>query len=203
MRLPPLTLIIGGASSGKSAFAEKLVLQSGLAKVYVATAEAHDDEMKAKIASHRARRIGHGWRTVEAPLDLENALAQTEPGEIVLVDCVTFWLTNQMLDGADLQEEADVLFDVLDQMSQPVVMVTNDVSGGIVPENAMARAFRNAQGRLNQRLAAEADLVVLITAGLPMILKGEAPAVSGTATWDDPDDADDFAFSHRSGSLLW
>jgi adenosylcobinamide kinase/adenosylcobinamide-phosphate guanylyltransferase len=104
---PPLTLIIGGASSGKSAFAERLV-QSGLSKVYIATAEAHDDEMEAKIAEHRARSLGQGWRTVEAPLDLEQPLSNPS-GEVALVDCVTFWLTNQILDDADLEEEVDVL----------------------------------------------------------------------------------------------
>ncbi|MGP1355685.1 bifunctional adenosylcobinamide kinase/adenosylcobinamide-phosphate guanylyltransferase [Roseicyclus sp.] len=175
MRLPALTLVIGGASSGKSAFAERLVMASRLARVYIATAEAFDAEMEEKIALHRVRRMGGGWRTVEAPRDLEGALMQVETGEVVLVDCVTFWLTNQMLDAADLTEETDVLIDVLDAMEQPVVIVTNDVSGGIVPDNAMARAFRAAQGRLNQRLAAEADLVVLVTAGLPQVLKGTPP----------------------------
>jgi adenosylcobinamide kinase / adenosylcobinamide-phosphate guanylyltransferase len=182
LRLPELTLVIGGASSGKSAFAERLVLQSRLARVYIATAEAHDGEMEAKIALHRARRAGGGWRTVEAPRDLEGALMQVEQGEVVLVDCVTFWLTNLMLDEADLAEETDILIEVLDAMGQPVVIVTNDVSGGIVPDNAMARAFRAAQGSLNQRLAAQADLVVLVTAGLPQVLKGTPPM---------PDDGDD------------
>ncbi len=201
MRLPPLTLIIGGAASGKSAFAERMVRQSGLAKVYVATAEARDEEMRAKIAEHRARRAGGGWRTIEAPLDLELALSRTEPGEVVLIDCITFWLTNQMLDEADLDEETDALIDVLDQVSLPVVIVTNDVSGGIVPENAMARAFRAAQGRLNQRLAAQADLVVLITAGLPTLLKGGPPE-----TEDRDDEAEDFEAiedAPQSGSRLW
>jgi adenosylcobinamide kinase/adenosylcobinamide-phosphate guanylyltransferase len=201
LRLPPLTLIIGGAASGKSAFAERMVRQSGLAKVYVATAEARDEEMRAKIAEHRARRAGGGWRTIEAPLDLELALSRTEPGEVVLIDCITFWLTNQMLDEADLDEETDALIDVLDQVSLPVVIVTNDVSGGIVPENAMARAFRAAQGRLNQRLAAQADLVVLITAGLPTLLKGGPPEAED---WDD--EAEDFEAiedAPQSGSRLW
>jgi adenosylcobinamide kinase/adenosylcobinamide-phosphate guanylyltransferase len=201
LRLPPLTLIIGGAACGKSAFAERMVRQSGLAKVYVATAEARDEEMRAKIAEHRARRAGGGWRTIEAPLDLELALSRTEPGEVVLIDCITFWLTNQMLDEADLDEETDALIDVLDQVSLPVVIVTNDVSGGIVPENAMARAFRAAQGRLNQQLAAQADLVVLITAGLPTLLKGGPPEAED---WDD--EAEDFEAiedAPQSGSRLW
>lgn len=202
MRLPSLTLIIGGASSGKSAFAERLVLQSGLAKVYIATAEAHDDEMAAKIAEHRARRLGQGWRTVEAPLDLEQPLMQVQSGEVALVDCVTFWLTNQMLDDADVGEEVDVLLTTLAAMTRPVVIVTNDVSGGIVPENALARAFRSAQGRLNQRLAAQADLVVFVTAGLPQVLKGPPMAagdwIDAAPEHDDPLDA-----SARSGQRFW
>jgi adenosylcobinamide kinase/adenosylcobinamide-phosphate guanylyltransferase len=202
LRLPPLTLIIGGASSGKSAFAERLVLQSGLSRVYIATAEAHDAEMEAKIAAHRARRLGQGWRTVEAPLDLELPLSQIRSGEIALVDCVTFWLTNQMLDDADVDEEADVLLATLGAMMQPVVMVTNDVSGGIVPENAMARAFRSAQGRLNQRLAAQAGLVVFVTAGLPQILKGEPPVASSwTDEAHDPEDA--FDAQAGTGHRFW
>ena len=206
LRLPPLTLIIGGASSGKSAFAERLVLQSGLSRVYIATAEAHDPEMEAKIARHRARRLGQGWRTVEAPLDLELPLSRIQSGEIALVDCVTFWLTNQMLDDADVEEEVDVLLATLAAMTRPVVMVTNDVSGGIVPDNAMARAFRSFQGRLNQRLAARADLVVFVTAGLPQILKGEPPAVSDATGGEHEDGSpaeDAFDAQARSGQRFW
>jgi adenosylcobinamide kinase/adenosylcobinamide-phosphate guanylyltransferase len=199
LRLPPLTLIIGGASSGKSAFAERLVLQSGLAKVYIATAEAHDAEMEAKISDHRARRLGQGWRTVEAPLDLEPPLSHLRSGEVALVDCVTFWLTNQILDDADVEEEVDVLLTTLGSITCPVVIVTNDVSGGIVPESAMARTFRSAQGRLNQRLAAQADLVVFVTAGLPQILKGTPPAMA--APEDHVPDEEDVRA--RSGERFW
>ncbi|WP_224813781.1 bifunctional adenosylcobinamide kinase/adenosylcobinamide-phosphate guanylyltransferase [Hasllibacter sp. MH4015] len=173
MRLPPLTLVLGGASSGKSAFAEKMVLQSGFAKVYLATAEALDGEMTDKIARHRAQRAGHNWRTVEAPHDTATALSRIEPDEAVLLDCVTFWLTNLMVDDGDWEEEFDVLLDVLLQMRSPVVMVSNDVSGGVVPENALARSFQRIQGQINQRLAAQSDLVVYVTAGLPQVLKGQ------------------------------
>lgn len=182
MRLPPLTLVLGGAASGKSAFAEKLVRQSGLAKVYVATAEAHDDEMRDKIAAHRADRAGQGWRTVEAPLDMARALAQLDPDEAALVDCVTFWLSNQMLSSADWTEEFDILSEVLVQLPAPVVLVSNEVGSGVVPDNALARRFRNAQGRTNQHLARLCDLVVQVTAGLPMVLKGQGPA--GGAAWE-------------------
>jgi len=172
MQLPPLTLVIGGASSGKSAFAEKLVRQSGLAKTYIATAEAHDAEMREKIARHRADRSGQGWRTVEAPHTTAEALAQLEAEEVALVDCVTFWLSNQMLAEADWAEELELLCDVLAQVRAPVVLVSNEVGSGVVPDNALARHFRNAQGRTNQKLAALCDLVVQVTAGLPLVLKG-------------------------------
>lgn len=150
-----------------------MVRQCGLAKVYIATAEAHDGEMNEKIAAHRARRAGQGWRTVEAPHETANALAQIESGEVALVDCITFWLTNLMIDDGDWDEELDILIDVLLQMRAPVVLVSNDVSGGIVPVNDMARAFQRAQGEVNQRLAAQADMVVCVTAGLPQVLKGQ------------------------------
>lgn len=150
-----------------------MVRQSGLAKVYVATAEAHDGEMSEKINLHRVKRAGHGWRTVEAPHETANALTRIEAGEVVLLDCVTFWLTNLMVDEGDWDEELEILLDVLVQMPAPVVLVSNDVSGGVIPENEMARAFQRAQGEVNQRLAAQADLVVYVTAGLPSVLKGE------------------------------
>lgn len=150
-----------------------MVRQSGLAKVYIATAEAHDGEMSEKIASHRAKRAGQGWRTIEAPHETANALAKIESGEVVLLDCVTFWLTNLMVDEGDWDEELDILLDVLVQMRAPVVLVSNDVSGGVIPGNELARAFQRAQGEVNQRLAAQSDLVVYVTAGLPSVLKGE------------------------------
>jgi adenosylcobinamide kinase/adenosylcobinamide-phosphate guanylyltransferase len=150
-----------------------MVRQCGLAKVYVATAEAHDGEMSVKVAKHRAARSGQGWRTVEAPHETATALARIESGEVALVDCVTFWLTNLMIDEGDWDEELEILIDVLVQMRAPVVLVSNDVSGGVVPENALARAFQRAQGEVNQRLAAQADLVVYVTAGLPTVLKGK------------------------------
>ncbi len=173
MRLPPLSLVLGGASSGKSLFAERMVRQSGLAKVYLATAEMMDGEMSDKINAHKARRVGQGWRTIEAPHDTARALAQIEGGEVALLDCITFWLTNLMIDDGDWTEELDLLIDVLVQLRAPVVLVSNDVSGGVVPENALARAFQKAQGVVNQRLAAECDLVVYVRAGLPQVLKGQ------------------------------
>ena len=173
--LPPLSLVIGGARSGKSALAERLVLGSGQAPVYLATAEARDDEMVARIAAHRAAREGAGWRIAEAPRDVAQVLASAAPDEVVLLDCATLWLTNAMLGGGDVAAEEVALLSALSHCPAPVVVVTNEVGLSIVPENALARAFRDAQGRLNQRLAAQAGLVVAVWAGLPLVLKGALP----------------------------
>lgn len=173
--LPQLSLVIGGARSGKSGFAERLVTGSGLTRRYIATAEAWDDEMRDRIARHRADR-GQGWITDEAPLDLTAALAKAKPGEVVLVDCATLWLTNHLLAEHDLVSEAAALLTALAACRAPVVVVSNEVGWGIVPDNALARTFRDAQGRLNQQIAGQAGLVVGIMAGLPMVLKGRMPA---------------------------
>lgn len=172
--LRPLSLVVGGARSGKSAFAEGLVTGTGRPRRYIATAEAWDDEMRARIARHQRDR-GKDWTTVEAPLDLCGALAMARPDETVLVDCATLWLTNHLLADHDLKVETARLIDALATCPAPVVIVTNETGWGIVPENALARRFRDEQGRLNQRLAAVADLVVTVIAGLPMVLKGRLP----------------------------
>lgn len=173
LRLPPLSLVLGGISSGKSAFAERMVRQCGLAKVYIATAETRGIDMTGKISAHRARRAGQGWRTVEAPHETANALAQMESGEVALVDDITFWLRNLLIDDGDWEEELDILLDVLVQLRAPVVLVSTDVSGGVAAADDQARAFQRIQGVVNQRLADQADLVVYVTAGLPNMLKGE------------------------------
>jgi len=172
--LPPLTLVIGGARSGKSAFAERLLTQSARPRRYIATAEAWDDEMRARIAQHRRDR-GTDWTTIEAPLDLVAALAETRPDEAVLVDCATLWLTNHLLADHDLESETARLLAALSACPAPVVIVSNETGWGIVPENPLARRFRDEQGRLNQRLAAASTLVVTVIAGLPMVLKGQLP----------------------------
>ncbi|MFN3575857.1 MAG: bifunctional adenosylcobinamide kinase/adenosylcobinamide-phosphate guanylyltransferase [Tabrizicola sp.] len=172
--LPPLTLVIGGARSGKSAFAERLVTDTGRPRRYIATAEAWDDEMRARIARHREDR-GADWTTVEAPLDLAAALAATGPEEVALIDCATLWLTNHLLAGHDLPAEVQHLLSALAACPAPVVIVSNETGWGIVPENALARRFRDEQGRLNQRLAHQAGLVVTVIAGLPLVLKGSLP----------------------------
>ncbi len=174
MRLHSLSLVIGGAASGKSAYAEHLVAEGGAAKVYIATAEAHDAEMAAKIAAHKAARAGQGWRTVEAPHDPAAVIAKLAPSEVALLDCATLWLTNVLLDGRKWDLEAETLIEVMTEAEAPVVVVSNEVGQGIVPETALGRDFCNAQGVLNQRLAAAAGLVVQVTAGLPVVLKGEA-----------------------------
>ncbi|MCR8724015.1 bifunctional adenosylcobinamide kinase/adenosylcobinamide-phosphate guanylyltransferase [Frigidibacter sp. ROC022] len=174
MTLKNLSLVLGGASSGKSGFAETLVTGSGRARVYIATAQAHDAEMQARITAHRQAR-GPDWRTVEAPLEPGAALATVAEDEIALLDCATLWLSNLMLAGADLAEAERELMQALDDCPAPVVVVSNEVGGGVVPDNALARRFRAAQGGLNQRLAARADLAVLVVAGLPLVLKGALP----------------------------
>lgn len=173
--LPNLSVVLGGASSGKSDLAETLVLASGRAPVYLATAEAHDAEMAAKIRNHREAR-GPGWRTIEAPTDAAGAIAAAEPDEIVLLDCATFWLTNHILRETNLAEETARLFLALEASPCPIVVVSNEVGQGIVPDSALGRRFRVEQGRLNRALAAQAGLVIGVMAGLPMILKGERPA---------------------------
>ncbi|PWR25750.1 bifunctional adenosylcobinamide kinase/adenosylcobinamide-phosphate guanylyltransferase [Zavarzinia aquatilis] len=172
---PHVTLVLGGARSGKSRHAEALVRAAGPAPwTYVATAEAWDDEMRARIAHHRAERAasgGGGWVTVDAPLDPGGALLAAPAESPVLVDCLTLWLTNLMLGGHDVDAASEVFFAALSARRGPVVLVANEVGLGIVPENALARAFRDAAGRLNQRIAARAGRVLFIVAGLPIVVK--------------------------------
>ena len=166
-----VTLVLGGARSGKSRYAERLITALPRPWLYVATAEASDAEMAARIASHRAQR-GDGWDTVEAAHDLSGALAHAPKDAAILVDCLTLWLSNRMLAGADVDAEASRIEHALDARTSPVVLVSNEVGLGIVPDNALARRFRDLQGRLNQRFAARADRVILMVAGLPLAAKG-------------------------------
>lgn len=167
------TLVLGGARSGKTRRA--LALAEGAdAKIYVATAQAFDDEMRAKIAAHRAERVGGGWKTVEAPVDLAGALRDIGADgarAVVVVDCLTLWLTNLMLSDRDIPAATVDLVAALEATPARVVMVSNEVGFGIVPDNALARRFRDAQGRLNQQLAAEVGSVELVVAGLVVTVK--------------------------------
>lgn len=169
-----LSLVLGGARSGKSRYAESLV--AALPPPwkapwnYVATAEPGDAEMAERIAAHRARR-GASWRTIEAPRDLAGSL-QRAGGAPVLIDCLTLWLSNLMLAGTDIDAEMEGLDRALSAAAMPIVMVANEVGSGIVPDHPLGRRFRDLQGVLNQRIAARADRVVLMVAGLPLALKG-------------------------------
>jgi adenosylcobinamide kinase/adenosylcobinamide-phosphate guanylyltransferase len=165
-----LALVLGGARSGKSRHAEALVTALPPPWLYIATGEPRDNEMAARIAAHRARR-GVQWRTVEAPRDLAGALARAPADAAVLVDCLTLWLSNVMLAGADVEVEIARLERALADRGGHTVLVANEVGLGIVPDNALARRFRDAAGRLNQRLAAAADRVVLLVAGVPVKVK--------------------------------
>ncbi|MEX0760422.1 MAG: bifunctional adenosylcobinamide kinase/adenosylcobinamide-phosphate guanylyltransferase [Tistlia sp.] len=178
-RLPRVTLVLGGARSGKSAHAEALVEGAAGACFYLATAEAGDAEMAERIAAHRARRGGR-WRTLEEPLDLAGALTRGVPSEAgrepepvgaILVDCLTLWLANLLGAGRDPAAETRRLLEALPGVAAPVVFVSNEVGLGIVPTSALGRRFRDEAGRLNQAVAAAADRVVFVAAGLPLVLK--------------------------------
>ena len=171
-----VTLILGGARSGKSRLGETIVAGAAGPAIYVATAEARDDEMRERIAIHRARR-GPGWRTEEVPLDLpgllDNLFAAAVP---VLVDCLTLWLTNIMLAEQAVESEISALATCLSRARAPLVLVANETGLGVVPDNALARRFRDLSGRMNQDMAAAADNVLFVAAGLPLVMKGRNPA---------------------------
>ena len=167
-------LVLGGSRSGKSFFAERLVTGCPAPWTYIASAQAYDLEMKDRIKTHKDRR-GAGWRTMEEPKKIVETLGSLRSGACVLFDCASLWLTNHLLDESDLGAETDRLLTGLSSFDGTLVTVSNEVGSGIVPENALARRFADAQGILNQRLAADADLVVLVAAGLPLVLKGTLP----------------------------
>jgi adenosylcobinamide kinase / adenosylcobinamide-phosphate guanylyltransferase len=168
--VPKLTLVIGGARSGKSRYAEGLIAALPPPWTYIATAEPGDEDMAARIDAHRQRR-GADWRTIEAPCDLRAALAACGGGP-VLVDCLTLWLSNLVLAEVDIETEIETLEAALTAATAPIVVVANEVGLGIVPSFPLGRRFRDIQGILNQRIAARADRVVLMVAGLPLAVKG-------------------------------
>ena len=165
-----VTLVLGGARSGKSRYAEWLIGTYPPPWIYVATAEAKDEEMAERIAAHRARR-GADWQTVEAPHTLIEALTAAPEGSAVLVDCLTLWLSNLMERGSDIEAQIAALKETLSKRTGPTVLVSNEVGLGIVPDNALARRFRDLQGTLNQDLAAQATRVVMMVAGVPVPVK--------------------------------
>ncbi len=178
MPIPALTslLVMGGAKSGKTAFAQRLAENAGLHPVYIATAQAFDGEMTTRIARHKAER-GPQWALLEEPLELaQTMLDAAHQDRILLVDCATLWLSNWLLAGRDTQAGTDALAQTLAKLRGPVIVVSNEVGHAIVPDNALARAFVDAQGQLNQALARACDGVVHVAAGLPCWLK-PAPAV--------------------------
>jgi adenosylcobinamide kinase/adenosylcobinamide-phosphate guanylyltransferase len=165
-------LVLGGARSGKSSFAERLALETGLVRHYLATGRAFDDEMRSRIADHRQQR-GDGWTTHEEPVDLIGRLSAIDAvGAVVLVDCLTLWLTNLMLEERDVAAESAQLAAALPDFRSTLLFVSNEVGLGIVPDNAMARAFRDHAGRLHQLIAGQAREVYFVAAGLPLKMKG-------------------------------
>lgn len=170
--MAPIIFVLGGARSGKSRFAEERTRAfAARERVYVATAECRDEEMESRIVLHRLRR-GADWRTIEAPHRLVEALsAEMRDDRVILVDCLTLWLTNRLLADADLDADGDRLAAALGTASGPVVLVSNEVGLSIVPDNALARRFRDEAGRLNQKIAAVAQEAWFVAAGLPLKLK--------------------------------
>ena len=170
-----VTLITGGARSGKSRLAEAIIAHESNSAIYIATAEVRDDEMAERIAEHRARR-GDTWQTQEIPLNLVEGLAELQTRqEPILVDCLTLWLTNIMLADRDVDQEINNLMTGLVAVTAPLVLVSNETGLGIVPDNALARRFRDLSGIMNQRIAQAADNVLFVAAGLPLVLKGRHP----------------------------
>lgn len=166
------TLVLGGARSGKSAFAERLAAKSGLERLYLATATPFDAEMAARIARHRVDRAGEGWQTLEEPFDIATVIhREAASTRVMLVDCLTLWLNNLMFAGRDVAAAQAALLEALRQARGPVILVSNEVGLGLVPETALGRDFRDAQGRLNQAVAAQVTEVVFVAAGLPLKLK--------------------------------
>lgn len=163
-------LITGGTRSGKSALAERVTLNFARPAIYIATAQDFDPEMKVRIASHRERR-GNDWRTIVEPYQLTQTLDETDSGSPRLVDCLTLWLSNSMLADRDWEAEIELLAETIQKQTSPVIFVTSEVGGGIVPENRLARTFRDAAGLMNQRVASVCDKLYLCVAGHPIEVK--------------------------------
>ncbi|TCL73880.1 bifunctional adenosylcobinamide kinase/adenosylcobinamide-phosphate guanylyltransferase [Rhizobium sp. BK251] len=167
-----VVFVLGGARSGKSRFSEELAAATGLERHYVATGRAWDEEMRDRIARHREDR-GGAWTTHEVPLDLVGCLRATDQADrCILVDCLTLWVTNLMMAERDMAAEFAALAELLPRTKARIIIVSNEVGLGIVPENRMARDFRDHAGRLHQLIAAAAAEVYFVAAGLPLKMKG-------------------------------
>jgi adenosylcobinamide kinase/adenosylcobinamide-phosphate guanylyltransferase len=169
-------LVLGGARSGKSRTAEQLAADApSLSRIYIATAQGFDDEMRERIAHHRSQR-DPSWETLEAPLELAQAIrASTAPDRVVLVDCLTLWLSNVLLAERDAAHDIRLVLQAVTEAAGPLILVSNEVGQGIVPATPLGRSFRDEQGRLNQRLAEICDAVVFVAAGCPVLLKPSPP----------------------------
>lgn len=164
-------LVLGGARSGKSRTAQDIAEKTSTQRTFIATAQAFDEEMRARIARHQADRDGL-WQTRETPFSLADAIRQeTAPGKVVLVDCLTLWLSNVLLAGHDTDRATEGLIMAVREAKGPVILVSNEVGQGIVPETPLVRSFRDAQGRLNQRMAEACEAVIFVAAGCPLVLK--------------------------------
>jgi adenosylcobinamide kinase/adenosylcobinamide-phosphate guanylyltransferase len=168
-------IVLGGARSGKSRYAQQRAEAEMGALIYIATGQALDAEMKERIAHHQADR-GDRWRTVEAPLALASTIrAETAPNRVLLVDCLTLWVSNLMLADRDAEAEGAALVECIAKVEGGLILVSNEVGLGIVPDNAMARRFRDIAGRINQTVARAVDEAVFVAAGLPLVLKTALP----------------------------
>ena len=172
---PKVVLITGGARAGKSRYAERLMNARPARHAVVATAVAGDAEMAERIARHKAERDA-GWEVIEQPISIRSAIRNAaRPDRIVLVDCLTLWISNLMAEGRDIEIEIQGLVGTLQIAAGPVIIVSNEVGFGVVPDNPLARAFRDNLGRANQAVAAASECAVLMAAGIPIVLKGVLP----------------------------
>lgn len=172
---PKFSLILGGVASGKSRLAERLVRQANRPRTYIATAQAFDGEMADKIKQHQLDR-GPDWSTIETPIAVPEALKSIPENQIVLIDCMTLWLSNLILSENCPKDPSEPLLTAVRSSNFPIVTVSNEVGHSVIPDTQLGRRFQKDQGRLNAKLAAEADLVVMVTAGIPQVLKGRLPA---------------------------